>query len=70
MATLIGLCVRTQLMRSLPARFKVDVELTPGSHATESVINKQLGDKERVAAALENSHLLGIINNCLTVKDF
>jgi hypothetical protein len=28
-------------------------------------VNKQLADKERVAAALENSHLLEVINQCL-----
>ena len=30
-------------------------------------VNKQLGDKERVAAALENSHLLNVVNQCLSV---
>ena len=29
MATLIGLCLRVKLQRSLPARFKVDIEITP-----------------------------------------
>lgn len=28
-------------------------------------VNKQLNDKERVAAALENSHLLGVVEGCL-----
>lgn len=28
-------------------------------------VNKQLADKERVAAALENSHLLEVVNQCL-----
>lgn len=28
-------------------------------------VNKQLADKERVAAALENPHLLNVINQCL-----
>lgn len=59
MATLIGLCIRVKLLRSLPDRFKVDILITPGTHASESAVNKQLNDKERVAAALENSHLLG-----------
>ena len=31
-------------------------------------VNKQLGDKERVAAALENSHLLELVNQCLAVQ--
>jgi metal-sulfur cluster biosynthetic enzyme len=59
MATLIGLCLRVKLLRSLPDRFKVDILITPGTHASETAVNKQLNDKERVAAALENGHLLG-----------
>jgi len=65
MATLIGLCIRVKLLRSLPARFKVNVQLTPGSHATEEAVNKQLNDKERVAAALENQALLDTVDRCL-----
>ncbi|KAI5011102.1 hypothetical protein ZWY2020_013239 [Hordeum vulgare] len=66
MATIIGLCLRVKLMRSLPPRYKVDIRLTPGSHATEAAVNKQLSDKERVAAALENSNLLDIVEECLS----
>ena len=65
MATLIGLCVRVKLLRSLPARLKVDILITPGKHASEEAINKQLNDKERVAAALENDNLQGVVNQCL-----
>lgn len=65
MATLIGLSIRVKLLRSLPPRFKVDVSITPGTHASEEAVNKQLADKERVAAALENSHLLEVVNQCL-----
>lgn len=66
MATLIGLSIRVKLLRSLPPRFKVDVTIAPGTHASEAAVNKQLADKERVAAALENSHLLEVVNQCLT----
>ena len=65
MATLIGLCIRVKLLRSLPGRFKVDIKVLEGSHASENQVNKQLNDKERVAAALENSHLLEVVNKCL-----
>ncbi|XP_055383605.1 MIP18 family protein galla-2 [Condylostylus longicornis] len=66
MATLIGLSIRVKLLRSLPPRFKVEVEITPGTHASENAVNKQLADKERVAAALENSHLAEVINQCIS----
>ncbi|XP_076647749.1 MIP18 family protein galla-2 [Halictus rubicundus] len=68
MATLIGLSIRVQLLRALPSRFKVNVEVTPGTHMSEGAVNKQLADKERVAAALENSHLLEVINQCVGIK--
>ncbi|XP_051210434.1 protein AE7 isoform X2 [Lolium perenne] len=66
MATLIGLCLRVKLMRSLPPHYKVDIRVAPGSHATEAALNKQLNDKERVAAALENSNLLDTVEECLS----
>uniref|UniRef100_A0A0E0KUM3 MIP18 family-like domain-containing protein n=1 Tax=Oryza punctata TaxID=4537 RepID=A0A0E0KUM3_ORYPU len=66
MATVIGLCLRVKLMRSLPPRYKVDIRVAPGSHATETAVNKQLNDKERVAAALENPNLLDIVEECLS----
>jgi metal-sulfur cluster biosynthetic enzyme len=66
MATLIGLCIRVKLLRVLPPRFKVDIALAPGSHASEAAVNKQLNDKERVAAALENPSLLAMVDRCLS----
>lgn len=41
------------------------VQLSPGSHSTEAAVNKQLNDKERVLAALENPSLLEMVNRCL-----
>jgi metal-sulfur cluster biosynthetic enzyme len=68
MATLIGLSIRVKLLRILPPRFKVDVVITPGTHVSEVAINKQLADKERVAAALENNHLMTVLNQCLSSR--
>ena len=65
MATLIGLCLRVKLLRSLPSRMSILVQLEPGSHASETAINQQLRDKERICAALENPHLLQVVNNCI-----
>lgn len=69
MATLIGLSMRVKLMRSLPSRFKVNISITPGTHIQEVAVNKQLGDKERVAAALENAHLKEVLNRCIANTD-
>lgn len=65
MATLIGLSLRVRLLRSLPDRFKVDIRVRPGTHQSENAVNKQLNDKERVAAALENEHLFNVVQSCL-----
>ncbi|KAH0881258.1 hypothetical protein HID58_068652 [Brassica napus] len=59
---LIGLCIYSKLLKSLPTRFKVDVRVAPGSHATEAAVNKQLGDKERIAAALESPYFVDLFN--------
>ena len=65
MATLIGLSIRVKLLRVLPRRMKIDISISPGSHSSELAVNKQLNDKERVAAALENANLLEKVNLCL-----
>ena len=65
MATLIGLSIQVKLLRSLPSAYKTEVMIKAGTHSSEAAINKQLADKERVAAALENVHLLQVVNKCL-----
>ncbi|ORM39987.1 Protein AE7 [Babesia sp. Xinjiang] len=62
-ATIIGLMIYVKLLQSLPPQFKIDVQITEGSHNSEGAINKQLLDKERVAAALENPVLVNMIND-------
>ncbi|KAK4416566.1 protein AE7-like 1 [Sesamum alatum] len=65
MATVIGLCLREKLKDCFPPHFKVDIKVAPGSHANEESVNKQLNDKERVAAALENPNLRQLVDECL-----
>jgi len=69
MATLIGLCIRVKLLRELPRRFKVTVKIAPGTHDQEASVNKQLNDKERVAAALENASLIELVNKAVAGTD-
>ncbi|VDP25640.1 unnamed protein product [Onchocerca flexuosa] len=69
MATLIGLTIRAKLQRSLHPSVKIIVRIIPDTHMSADAINKQLADKERVAAALENPDLLRAVNQCLTPKD-
>ena len=65
MATLIGLCIRVKLWRSLPCTCIIQVAIQKGTHIQETQINKQLGDKERVAAALENDKLREVVWQCM-----
>ena len=65
MATLIGLMIRVKLHRCLSSRFKIDVFIRPGAHEQTTEVNKQLNDKERVFAALENAGLLNMVNKGL-----
>mmetsp|Transcript_847 Transcript_847/g.2913 ORF Transcript_847/g.2913 Transcript_847/m.2913 type:complete len:137 (+) Transcript_847:329-739(+) len=65
LATLIGLSLRVKLLRSIPAKYKIDIMVTPGSYQSEEALNKQLNDKERVAAAMENGKLLSVVNKCI-----
>ncbi|GME67256.1 unnamed protein product [[Candida] boidinii] len=66
LATLIGLGIRVRLERSLPTRMRITILLKEGSHQSEHQINKQLNDKERVAAACENDQLLKVISHMLS----
>ncbi|KAJ1179189.1 hypothetical protein NDU88_004425 [Pleurodeles waltl] len=65
LATLIGLCLRVKLQRCLPFKHKLEIYISEGAHSTEEDINKQINDKERVAAAMENPNLREIVENCV-----
>lgn len=65
LATLIGLGIRVRLQRCLPPRFRIRILIKEGTHQSENQVNKQLNDKERVAAACENDQLLSVISQML-----
>lgn len=65
LATLIGLCIRVKLERNLVMLFKLDIYIKEGAHATEEEINKQINDKERIAAAMENPNLRELVEKCI-----
>ena len=54
-----------RLEQALPPRFRVDVKIKEGTHSSAESVTRQLGDKERVAAALENENLLGLLRKML-----
>lgn len=65
LAPLIGLCIRSKLQRSLTEKYKLDIYIKKGTHSTADEINKQINDKERIAAAMENPNLRKIVDRCL-----
>jgi metal-sulfur cluster biosynthetic enzyme len=65
LATVIGLGVRVRLEQALPPNYRVEVRCKENSHSQDDQVNKQLGDKERVAAALENDTLKGVLDKML-----
>jgi len=68
LATLIGLCIRMRLQRDYPEKHKLDIFIKDGTHDTADEINKQINDKERVAAAMENPNLKSLVDECITVQ--
>ncbi|EFN82371.1 UPF0195 protein CG30152 [Harpegnathos saltator] len=70
LATLIGLCIRVKLERHLAALFKLDIYIKEGAHSTEQEINKQINDKERIAAAMENPNLRELVEKCILEEDY
>lgn len=62
MANMIGLMLKVKLIRSLGSLYKVEVQVKEGTHNKETEINKQLKDKERVYAAMENERVLRMVH--------
>ncbi|XP_067004588.1 cytosolic iron-sulfur assembly component 2A isoform X1 [Anabrus simplex] len=69
LATLIGLCIRIKLLRHIMDKYKLDIYIKKGAHSTEDEINKQINDKERIAAAMENPNLRELVENCIKEED-
>ena len=70
LATLIGLCLRAKLERCLDMNFKLDIVLSKGTHTIEGDVNKQINDKERVAAAMENPSLRDVVEQCIKDAEY
>ncbi|KAL5004673.1 hypothetical protein ScPMuIL_018129 [Solemya velum] len=65
LASLIGLSIRTKLNLNLPEKHKLDIFIKEGTHVTADEINKQINDKERIAAAMENPNLRDLVHKCI-----
>jgi hypothetical protein len=65
MAAIIGLCIKLRVSRCVGEEYFVRVNIAEGAHVNYRALNKQLDDKERVAAALENEALYALMSECL-----
>ncbi|OTB05111.1 hypothetical protein M426DRAFT_73045 [Hypoxylon sp. CI-4A] len=65
LATVIGLGIRVRLEQALPPNYRVDIMIKEGTHSQDDQVNKQLADKERVAAALENDTLKNVLDKMM-----
>lgn len=64
MAAIIGLCIKTHVGR-LTEGYLVQTHIIDGTHMNFRALNKQLDDKDRVQAALENEVLQDVMEECL-----
>lgn len=69
-AVLIGLTLLRKLQLCIPDMYHVSVQIEKGKHTQELQVNKQLADKERVAAAMENPNLGKLVSENLYKTDF
>ncbi|KAG2386702.1 hypothetical protein C9374_002446 [Naegleria lovaniensis] len=66
----ISLCIRERLKKrygksTFTTRYKLEIYVTEGSHNEEEQVNKQMNDKERVTAALENPLIMELVRQCI-----
>ena len=63
----ITLCIRTKLERELSVKqfAKIDIYVQEGKHDNKSAIDRQVNDKERVCAALENEDVAVAIEDLI-----
>ncbi|TBU15832.1 hypothetical protein CWI41_051210 [Ordospora colligata] len=64
MAAIIGLCIKTHLDRFI-RNHAISVKIADSAHVNYKALNKQLNDKDRVMAALENEVLIDLMKECL-----
>jgi metal-sulfur cluster biosynthetic enzyme len=65
MAGIIGICLKTQLLKYISEDYWIKVLVIDGAHVDYEGLNKQLSDKDRVSAALENRDLADIVDECI-----
>lgn len=65
LASLIGLSIRAKLEENLVCNYKLDINIKEGTHDEGPQITKQINDKERTAAAMENPDVVKLVQGCI-----
>ncbi len=68
MAGIIGICVLSELQKFID-KYWIKLLIKEDSHVNREALNKQLSDKDRVMAALENEGLSDLIASCVPYRD-
>lgn len=68
----IALCIRVKLAREMPEwkDYKVDILVKDGKHSLKKDIDKQVNDKERYTAAMENELVMAAIEKLIKEPDY
>ncbi|GAU94963.1 hypothetical protein RvY_06658 [Ramazzottius varieornatus] len=59
-------CFRLLVFLQLAGQLKLHIRIKDGTHDSVKEISKQLNDKERVAAAMENPRMKEMVDECLS----
>jgi len=67
----IALCIRTKLEREFTQReyMKLEIKVQDGKHDTGQAIDKQVNDKERALAAMENETVKAAIEDLIKERE-
>uniref|UniRef100_A0A8C5NZA1 Cytosolic iron-sulfur assembly component 2A n=1 Tax=Jaculus jaculus TaxID=51337 RepID=A0A8C5NZA1_JACJA len=64
-----GAARQPRIMEEKALEVYLEIYISEGTHSTEEDINKQINDKERVAAAMENPSLREVVEQCVLEPD-
>ena len=70
----IALCIRTKLDREvkdlgIDEKCKIEIVVQEGKHETKEEIDKQVADKERVMAAMEQDHIKSTVEGLISNRN-
>jgi len=65
---MIGLFISEKIRRDFPYRYKLKILARPGTLQEEDDSNRQINDKERIAAAIEKEAMKKLVEECIAYE--